>query len=136
MQRESSKHGRRLDEEQKHEVQGLIRGGESPDTEEWRETEPLTAAGDEGPTSATRSPVHEPGSPEGLSSRDVDERSDLAKWISGVHAFPADRDTLLSRAATRFAPEPVLAAVRSLPRRTYANVEDVARELGISRRHD
>lgn len=136
MQRESAKHGRWLDEEQKHEVQGLIRGGEGARPEEWRQTEPLATAGDDASNAPTRSPVHEPGSPEGLSPRDVDLRSDLARWISGVHAFPADRDTLLSRAETRFAPEPVLAAVRSLPRRTYANVEDVARELGIARRPD
>jgi len=133
MQRESSKHGRRLDEEQKHETRGIVQGGrEDSRAEEWREPEPMTAAGEQGPTSATRSATHEPGSPEGMRPEDVDSRSDLAKWISGVHAFPADRATLLSRAESRFAPEPVLTALRSLPDRGYANTEDVARELGIA----
>lgn len=132
MQRESSKHGPRLDEEQKHETRGIVQGGEDSRVEEWKEPEPLTVAGERGPAAATRAPVHEPGSPEGLRPEDVDSRSNLARWISGVHAFPADRATLLSRAESRFAPEPVLAALRTLPDRAYANTQEVATELGIT----
>ena len=138
MQRESSKHGRRLDDAQKHETRGIVHGREDSRVEEWKEPEPRTAAGEEGPASATRSATHEPRSPEGMRPEDVEDRSDLAKWISGVHAFPADRATLLARAESRLAPEPVLAAIRSLPDRGYANTQDVARELGIAGggRHD
>ncbi|MEU1722864.1 DUF2795 domain-containing protein [Actinomadura sp. ATCC 39365] len=78
---------------------------------------------------------HEPGSPEGMSHAQTESRSDLARWVSGTHAFPADRDSLLDRAEAESAPEPVLSALRSLPDRTFANVEDVARELGIAGEH-
>ncbi|MEU6728428.1 DUF2795 domain-containing protein [Nonomuraea wenchangensis] len=61
----------------------------------------------------------------------MDRRSELARWISGVHAFPADRATLVERAQSQSAPEGVLSALRSLPDRTFANVEDIAQELGI-----
>ncbi|MEW9552467.1 DUF2795 domain-containing protein [Nonomuraea sp. NPDC050783] len=73
----------------------------------------------------------EPGSPEGMSAREVDQRSDLARWVSGVHAFPADRAALLERARSQSAPEGVLSALRSLPDRTFDNLEDIAQELGI-----
>ncbi|MGR6919700.1 DUF2795 domain-containing protein [[Actinomadura] parvosata] len=73
----------------------------------------------------------EPGSPEGMSAQDVERRSDLARWISGVHAFPADRATLVERARSQSAPQGVLSALRSLPDRTFTNVEDIAHELGI-----
>ncbi|MEU4703145.1 DUF2795 domain-containing protein [Nonomuraea dietziae] len=44
-------------------------------------------------------------------------RSELSRWISGTHVFPADRDTLLERARSQSAPDGVLAASRSLPDR-------------------
>ncbi|MFI7615333.1 DUF2795 domain-containing protein [Nonomuraea terrae] len=80
----------------------------------------------------------EPGSPEGMSAQEVDRRSDLARWISGVHAFPADRTTLLERARSQSAPDGVLSALRSLPDRTFDNLEDIANELGIGggQQHD
>ena len=40
IQRGSDKHGRRLDEEQKHETQGLVQGAGRTRVEEWREPEP------------------------------------------------------------------------------------------------
>ncbi|MET8144521.1 DUF2795 domain-containing protein [Sphaerisporangium sp. NPDC005288] len=75
---------------------------------------------------------HEPGSPEGISAREVDERSDLARWISGTHAFPAGRDELLERAREQAAPEGVLSALRALPDRRFENMQEVAEQLGIS----
>ncbi|MEU4723294.1 DUF2795 domain-containing protein [Nonomuraea dietziae] len=77
-------------------------------------------------------PQHQPGSPEGMSSRQVDRRSEVSRWISGTHAFPADRDTLLERARSQSAPDGVLAAIRSLPDRVYDNMEAVAEELGLA----
>lgn len=75
---------------------------------------------------------HQPGSPEGMSPGQVDTRSELAKWISGTQAFPAGRESLLERARSEGAPEEVLSIVRSLPDRTYENMQDVASELGLS----
>ncbi|PZG15968.1 hypothetical protein C1J01_22405 [Nonomuraea aridisoli] len=73
-----------------------------------------------------------------MSAQKVERRSDLARWISGVHAFPADRATLLERARSQSAPDGVLSALRSLPDRTFDNLEDVAQELGIGggEKHD
>lgn len=73
----------------------------------------------------------EPGSPEGMSKEEVDSRSDLARWISGTHVFPADRAALVARAESESAPEAVLSALRALPDRTFANLEDIAREVGV-----
>src|SRR6266536_6441081 len=41
MDRESSKHSPRLDEEMEEEDQTILRSGQPPRTEEWRETEPF-----------------------------------------------------------------------------------------------
>lgn len=76
-------------------------------------------------------PAHQPGSPEGMSAREVDDRSELARSISGTHAFPADRDALLRRARAASAPDEVISALESLPDRTFENMEDVAEELGL-----
>jgi hypothetical protein len=131
MERGSDKHGPRLDEEQKHETQGIVQGGDDSRVEEWKEPEPMAAPGEDQLASGPRAPEHEPGSPEGMSPEEVDSRSNLARWVSGVHAFPADRETLLARAESQFAPDPVLSAIRSLPDRTFANMEDIAHELGF-----
>lgn len=81
--------------------------------------------------------AHQPGSPEGLSAQEVDSRSDLARWISGTHVFPADRETLLKRARSQSAPDEVLSVIRSLPDRTYENMEGVAQALGLAEeQHD
>ncbi|MGI5267661.1 DUF2795 domain-containing protein [Nonomuraea sp. CA-218870] len=78
--------------------------------------------------------IHEPGSPEGMSAEEVDARSDLARWISGVHAFPADKKELVERAQGQSAPDPVLSVLRSLPDRSYDTMNDVAEELGLAGR--
>ena len=51
-----------------------------------------------------------------------------------MHAFPADKKELIERAQEQFAPDPVLSALRSLPDRSYENMNDVAKELGIAGR--
>ncbi|GII86881.1 hypothetical protein Ssi03_48710 [Sphaerisporangium siamense] len=77
------------------------------------------------------SPAHEPRSPEGIGAREVGERSELATWISGTHAFPADRDELVERARQEQAPDGVLSALRALPDRRFENLEEVAEQLGL-----
>ncbi len=44
MQRDSSKHSPRLDDEMEEEDQTILRSGQPPRTEEWRETEPFDPA--------------------------------------------------------------------------------------------
>ena len=134
-QRGSDKHGPRVDEEQKHETQGIVQGYDDGRAEEYRQPEPTgDAPGERGLGAAHRPQGQEPGSPEGLTPEEVDTRSDLARWISGSHAFPADKQELVERAQEQFAPDPVLSALRSLPERRYDNTNDVAAELGIAGR--
>ncbi|MFG1945827.1 DUF2795 domain-containing protein [Nonomuraea sp. NPDC048826] len=134
-QRGSDKHGPRVDEQQKHETQGIVQGQSDGRAQEYRQPEPTGDAPGEGGLGGTARPEgHEPGSPEGLSPDEVDSRSDLARWISGVHAFPADKKELVERAQEQFAPDSVLSALRSLPERRYDNMNDVAKELGIAGR--
>ncbi|TKK88379.1 DUF2795 domain-containing protein [Herbidospora galbida] len=76
--------------------------------------------------------AHEPGSPEGMTSGEVDSRSELAKWISGTHVFPADRAALLKQAQSEGAPDVVLAVIRSIPDRRYENLQEVADQLGMT----
>ncbi|GAA2840644.1 hypothetical protein GCM10020220_032010 [Nonomuraea rubra] len=83
MERGSDKHGPRLDDEQKHETEGMVRGGGTTHAEEWKEPEAMPAPGEE--SLHSYSPGREPGAPEGMTRRDVDVRSDLAKWLSDTH---------------------------------------------------
>ncbi|MET9340780.1 MULTISPECIES: DUF2795 domain-containing protein [unclassified Nonomuraea] len=67
-----------------------------------------------------------------MSSQQVDSRSELAKWISGTHVFPAGREELLERARSEAAPDTVLSAIQSLPPdRVFENMADLSRELGL-----
>jgi hypothetical protein len=125
MERGSSKHSPRLDDELEHEAQSITRSGQPPHTEEWRETEPL----DEG--HLTLPPDHEPGTPAGMTPADVDRRSDLARYLTRGD-FPADRDALLGFLDRSGAPDDVTDAIRRLPGgRRFAAFGDVVRALGI-----
>ncbi|MEV4174917.1 MULTISPECIES: DUF2795 domain-containing protein [unclassified Nonomuraea] len=128
MERGSDKHGPRLDDEQKHETEGMMRGGGSTHAEEWKEPEAMPAAGEEPRQSYP--PGHAPGVPEGMTQRDVDVRSDLAKWLSDTH-WPADKRQLLERAHRHGAPDPVIDMVEALPDRSFVNMADIAKALGI-----
>ncbi|MEV4569002.1 DUF2795 domain-containing protein [Nonomuraea sp. NPDC049419] len=127
MERGSDKHGPRLDEEQKHETEGMMRGGGTTHAEEWKEPEAMPSAGEE---SSSYPPGHAPGVSEGMTQRDVDVRSDLAKWLSDTH-WPASKEELLARARREGAPDPVIDMVESLPDRDYTNMSDVAKALGL-----
>lgn len=127
MERGSAKHGPRLDEQQKHETEGMVRGGGSTHAEEWKEPEPMPSPGEAAPSYA---PGHAPGVPQGMTPRDVELRSDLAKWISDTH-WPASKSELLERARTEGAPDHVLDLVESLPDRDYRNMADIAKALGL-----
>ncbi|TDC98750.1 DUF2795 domain-containing protein [Nonomuraea deserti] len=127
MERGSDKHGPRLDDEQKHETEGLVRGGGTTHAEEWKEPEAMPAPGEE---SQSYPPGHEPGTPEGITQRGVDVRSDLAKWLSDAH-WPASKHDLAQHTARVDAPDEVADMVDSLPERRFANVAEVAEALGL-----
>jgi len=107
MERGSSKHGPRLDDQQK------------------RETEAEAELGRTG-----YAPGHEPGTPEGISAEAVDLRSELARWLSDA-AFPAEPRELLTHAERTDAPDEVRQVLSSLPPGRYANMAEVAEGLGL-----
>ncbi|MGW0193878.1 DUF2795 domain-containing protein [Nonomuraea sp. NPDC003201] len=127
-QRGSDKHGPRLDDQQKHETEGMVRGGGPTHAEEWKEPEPMPAPGEE--PAKPYPPGHEPGTPSGITQQGADIRSDLAKWLSDAH-WPAKPDDLVRHTDSAGAPDLVVDMVRSLPDRQYRNVADVAKALGL-----
>ncbi len=132
MQRESSKHGPRLDEEMEEEDQTILRSGQPPHTEEWRETEPF----DSGPLETELPGNEEPAAPRGMTPADVERRADIARWLPR-HKFPVDRDTLLAFLRHEGAPDDVVDAIASLAaRRNFATIGEVVRALGIPYEED
>ncbi|SEG87558.1 Protein of unknown function [Nonomuraea solani] len=128
MERGSDKHSPRLDDQQKHETEGLIRGGGTTHAEEWKETEAMPAPGEESLQSYP--PGHEPGTPAGITARGVDIRSDLAKWLSDAH-WPASGRDLVRHARQADAPDQVTDLIESLPDGEFKNVAEVAKALGL-----
>ncbi|MCW2944169.1 MAG: hypothetical protein JWR24_886 [Actinoallomurus sp.] len=123
----SDKHGPRLDDEMRHETEGLVRGGGPTHAEEWKETEPVQTDAGRDPTSVRN--ARSEGTPPGMTPRDVENRSALAQVLAGAR-FPATPEVLAEHAAGQGAPDAVVTALRELPERTYANVADVSDALG------
>ncbi|MGK5111225.1 MULTISPECIES: DUF2795 domain-containing protein [unclassified Geodermatophilus] len=74
---------------------------------------------------------HAPATPSGTSEADIERRAAIAEAL-GKEVWPADRDTLLAKAEEGNAPDRVLADLRRLPAgQEFANVQDVARALGV-----
>ena len=117
MERETTKHSPRLDDELKRETRSLEQGSPvEARAEEWREHEP---SADAEPDVDAR-PV---GS--GLGADGVEARRELSRHLR-PSAFPADRGRLLAEAEDQSAPEPVREALRQLPDGvTYATVHEV-----------
>jgi hypothetical protein len=129
MTQQSGARGPGQDERLEHESRGHVQGNRSSRAEEWREAEP---AGEDQPTGDRGIlPEDRRGTPPGMDSRDVDERSDIARHL-GTSAFPGDRDSLVRTAEEANAPDVVLTRLRSLPEgQQFTNMQDVARALGI-----
>ena len=74
---------------------------------------------------------HAPATSPGTDEADLERRAARAEAL-GKEVWPADRDGLVAKAEESNAPDAVLAQLRRLPAgREFANVQDVARELGI-----
>ncbi|WP_174529581.1 DUF2795 domain-containing protein [Micromonospora maritima] len=130
MERGSSKHSPRVDDQMSSEVSGLVQGPGTGGSrvDEFRVPEP---AGEDQPE-ATTAPAGElrTGAPQGMSSEDVEARSRLGRFI-GMAALPGDRDTLAANARENEAPADVVAALESLPEGTrYQTVSEVWAALG------
>ena len=130
MERGSSKHSPRVDEQMSSEVSGLVQGpgAGGARVDEFRQPEP---SGEDQPE-ATTAPAGElrTGSPQGMSSEDVEARSRLGRFI-GMAALPGDRDTLVANARENEAPADIVAALEGLPEGTrYQTVSEVWAALG------
>lgn len=112
MERGNSKHGPRLDDEMRREVEGTVQGTAGSRVQEWRQPEP---AGEDQPEPTTV-PAGETrgGVPQGMTPQDVEERSRLGRYIS-LSALPGDRSRLRRSAEENDAPDDVLAQLDRLP---------------------
>ena len=132
MQPESSKHSPRLDDGMEAEDQTILRSGQPPRTEEWREPEPF----DPGHLETELPEEEEPAAPRGMTPADVERRSDIARLLP-PHKFPADRETLLPFLQHEGAPDDVVDAIASLPaRQKFATIGELVRALGIPYEED
>lgn len=133
MDRGSSKHSPRVDNEMAAEVASLTRGApEEAHAEESQLAEPsgedqpavttfLGHRGEDGSTSL---------SPEGLTADQVEARSTLARWLPRAD-FPAVREQLIGAAIDAGAPAAVVDRIRELPSGTvFDHFGDVWRATG------
>jgi Protein of unknown function (DUF2795) len=128
MERGSSKHGPRLDDEMEREVRGLVQSGVDGRVEEWRDPEP---PGEDQPN-----PTLDPagydrmGTPPGMTPGDVDGRSELGRYIP-MSVLPGDRDDLLGGAEELEAPQHVIDLLARLPAgRQFETVNEIWAALG------
>ena len=127
MGEQSSKHGPLQDEQLAHETRGLVQGGHGTHAEEWRDPQ---APGEDQPESDQVLSGHRSGLAPGMTERDVEERSEIARFL-GISAFPGDRDSLVTAALEHQATDHVVAELQRLPAgETFQNVQEVVSALG------
>ncbi len=112
MDRGSSKHGPRLDEQMGHEVRGIVQGGVNSRAEEPNDPEP---PGEDQPDATWEGAgEHTGGAPPGMTSEEVEQRSRLGRYIPRT-SLPGDREDLLAGATELNAPDDVLELIGRLP---------------------
>ncbi|HEY8534488.1 MAG TPA: DUF2795 domain-containing protein [Micromonospora sp.] len=128
MERGNSKHAPRVDEAFLREVESTVHGTAGSRVEEWYEAEP---SGEDQPgTTAITPPGHRTGSPQGMTSEDVEQRSRLGRYIS-LSALPGDRTVLRRNAEENEAPDDILAQLDQLPENTtFETVSQIWAALG------
>jgi hypothetical protein len=128
VERGSDKISARLDDERKHETEGLVRAGHTTHAEEWKDPEP---AGEDQPEPdlAPGGTLHG-GTPDGMDADDVEGRSEIASFL-GKDCYPMVREQVINLAIDRNAPTRVVDLVRGLPSgREFANVNEIWTALG------
>lgn len=127
MERGSDKHSPLVDDQLKHETEGMVRSGHGTHAEEWKDAEP---SGEDQPD-ADRAPsgTMHGGTPDGMAPDDVEGRAELAGFIG--NAYPLVRAQILDLVKDRQAPERVIDLVRRLPSdREFENINDVWTSAG------
>ncbi|EFC84700.1 DUF2795 domain-containing protein [Parafrankia sp. EUN1f] len=113
MDRGSAKHGAVRDEVLAHEVAGFVRARRDTRVDEWRSPEP--PAEDTSALAARPDGAGVLGSaPPGMTSADVEERSELARWL-GRAVFPAERNEVMDHLRHQHAPDRVVDEVGGAP---------------------
>jgi hypothetical protein len=123
----SAKHGARLDDQLRHETEGLVRGNGPTHAQQGNDPEPVETDTGRDPTAAGTS--REAGTPPGMTVSDVQNRSAFAKLLAGVR-YPATPERLSAHVAEEGAPEVAVRALGGLPDRDYAGLPDVMDALG------
>jgi hypothetical protein len=130
MERGSSKHGPRLDDELEHEVRGLLQGQNTEGrVEEWHDPEP---SGEDQPAVGEYPDRGEDlpgGAPAGMTAAEADRRAYFASFLSRS-LFPADRARLRAAAQEANAPGEVLAVIDRLPDGEFVNIADAWHKAG------
>jgi hypothetical protein len=120
MQRGSDKHSARTDDALQAEVDGLTRSGHD-NREEWNSPEP--SGEDQPDVDLVPNGSLAGGVPDGMTERDVEQRSELARFLGRV--WPATREELLEVAREAAAPDAVLADLERLPADyAFQNLQD------------
>ena len=128
MERGSDKHGQRLDEQMKHEVEGMMRSGHSTHAQEWADPEP--SGEDEPDVDLAPNATLSGGVPEGITADGVEGRSELARHLPPA-AFPADAATLRTHAEEAEAPASILDQLDRAPAgQEFRNVGELWTALG------
>ena len=130
MERGSSKHSPRVDDEMEHEVEGMMTAERPTRAEEWKEAEP--AGEDQPDPGRLGEPAdRQPGVPPGMTAEEVQLRSELGAALPRS-VFPTDESGLLSHLIDSDAPDRLRLLIRQLPSgRTYDHVGEVVRALGL-----
>jgi Protein of unknown function (DUF2795) len=124
----STKHSAREDDELKHEIEGMIRGGRSTHAEEWKDPEPTA----EGEPDVDSSPADTltGGVPVGMTPDAVVARAELARWLDRAD-FPSRGADLVEAARDHRAPDAVADELSRLPEdEVFERIGDVVRALG------
>lgn len=130
MERGSSKHSARADEQLEHEVEGMMTAERPTRAEEWKEAEP---AGEDQPDPGRLEVTdeHQPAVPDGMTPEGVELRSQIAMALPRS-VFPADGPGLLAHLVDGNAPDRLRQLLAQLPSgETYHQVGDVVRALGL-----
>ena len=129
MQRETDKHGSRLDDALAHEVESLTHGNAAEESRAREDrVQEGTAESEIRFDPADRTLPDEPGI--GVDRETADERAELARHIVSA-AWPAGRDELVAAAQSERAPQVVLDRLRRLPTEArFDNVQEVWTALG------
>jgi Protein of unknown function (DUF2795) len=126
--RGSAKHGALRDDIMAHEVEGIVRAGRDTRAEEWKSAEP---PGEDTPQVALHPEGTAPmrGRPPGMTARDVEERSELARWL-GRAVFPAEREEIMDHLRHQHAPDRVVEEVaRAAPGVQFRSIGALWRSL-------